>query len=105
MCKTFERIKFWLRQNFAFFTFVRIFVFSVPSRPNSDVSSFQTLEDPSYLDYRAEAFQHYNLRDECFKKAALAFSKKQGQLAQFYAQQVCADAAKTTTTTKTQRKL
>ncbi|RMX41510.1 hypothetical protein pdam_00013057 [Pocillopora damicornis] len=59
----------------------------VPSRPNSDVSSFQTLEDPSYLDYRAEAFQHYNLRDECFKKAALAFSKKQGQLAQFYAQQ------------------
>ena len=49
---------------------------------------FQTLEAPSYRDYRAEAFQHYKQRDECFKKAALAFSKKQGQLAQFYAQQV-----------------
>lgn len=59
----------------------------VSSQPKSDSSSFQTLEDPSYLDYRAEAFQHYKSRDECFKKAALAFSKKQGQLAQFYAQQ------------------
>ena len=57
-------------------------------RSKSDEASFQTLEEPSYLDYRAEAFQHCKQRDECFKKAALAFSKKQGQLAQFYAQQV-----------------
>lgn len=48
---------------------------------------FQTLEAPSYRDFRAEAYQHHKLRDECFKKAALAFSNKQGQLAQFYAQQ------------------
>lgn len=58
------------------------------SQPRSDEASFQTLDEPSYLDYRAEAFQHCKQRDECFKKAALAFSKKQGQLAQFYAQQV-----------------
>ncbi|XP_078369356.1 NEDD4-binding protein 2-like isoform X2 [Oculina patagonica] len=57
------------------------------SQPRSDEASFQTLDEPSYLDYRAEAFQHCKQRDECFKKAALAFSKKQGQLAQFYAQQ------------------
>jgi len=57
------------------------------SRPKADEGTFQALEAPNYLDYRAEAFQHYKLRDECFKKAALAFSKKQGQLAQFYAQQ------------------
>ena len=58
------------------------------SRPREDEGSFQTLESPTYRDYRAEAFQHYKLRDDCFKKAALAFSNKQGQLAQFYAQQV-----------------
>ena len=61
------------------------------SQTRSDEASFQTLEEPSYLDYRAEAFQHCKQRDECFKKAALAFSKKQGQLAQFYAQQVNMD--------------
>ena len=53
---------------------------------------FQTLEAPSYRDFRAEAYQHHKLRDECFKKAALAFSNKQGQLAQFYAQQVYVNA-------------
>lgn len=58
------------------------------SRSETESGPFQTLEAPSYRDYRAEAFQHYKQRDECFKKAALAFSKKQGQLAQFYAQQV-----------------
>lgn len=57
------------------------------SQSETTEGSFQRLEAPSYLDYRAEAFQHYKLRDECFKKAALAFSNKQGQLAQYYARQ------------------
>ena len=34
---------------------------------------------------------HARQRDDCFKKAALAFSKKQGALAQFYAHQVCVE--------------
>lgn len=68
---------------------IRLFCLSPDSsRPKADEGTFQALEAPNYLDYRAEAFQHYKLRDECFKKAALAFSKKQGQLAHFYAQQV-----------------
>ena len=58
------------------------------SQSETTEGSFQRLEAPSYLDYRAEAFQYYKLRDECFKKAALAFSNKQGQLAQYYARQV-----------------
>ncbi|EDO49717.1 predicted protein, partial [Nematostella vectensis] len=48
---------------------------------------YQATEESEYADFRAEAAIHYQLRDECFKKAALAFSKKQGQLAQFYASQ------------------
>ncbi|XP_031573521.1 NEDD4-binding protein 2-like isoform X2 [Actinia tenebrosa] len=50
-------------------------------------TEFQELQDPDYEDFRAEANTHYKLRDECFRKAAFAFSKKQGQLAQFYASQ------------------
>lgn len=50
--------------------------------------NFQSFHDPSYQDYRAEAQTHYELRNECIKKAALAYSKKQGELAKVYADQV-----------------
>ncbi|XP_028401375.1 uncharacterized protein LOC114524483 isoform X2 [Dendronephthya gigantea] len=49
--------------------------------------NFQSFHDPSYQDYRAEAQTHYELRNECIKKAALAYSKKQGELAKVYADQ------------------
>ncbi|KXJ22434.1 NEDD4-binding protein 2 [Exaiptasia diaphana] len=55
--------------------------------PEKEEKSFQTLDHPDYMDFRGEANMHYKLRDECFKKAALAFAQKQGELAQFYASQ------------------
>ncbi|XP_029182710.2 NEDD4-binding protein 2-like isoform X1 [Acropora millepora] len=57
------------------------------SRSDAADGSFQNFEAPTYLDFRAEAFQHHKQRDELFKKAALAFSNKQGDLAQVYAEQ------------------
>ncbi|XP_015770243.1 PREDICTED: NEDD4-binding protein 2-like [Acropora digitifera] len=57
------------------------------SRSDAADGSFQNFEAPTYLDFRAEAFQHHKQRDEFFKKAALAFSNKQGDLAQVYAEQ------------------
>ena len=46
------------------------------------------MHDPSYHDYRAEAQTHFELRAECIKKAALAYNKRQGELAKIYADQV-----------------
>ena len=43
---------------------------------------------PSYIELRAEAALHAKLRAECFMKAAHARSKKQYEVAQYYAQQV-----------------
>ena len=63
-------------------------LFSDSSRSDAADGSFQNFEAPTYLDFRAEAFQHHKQRDELFKKAALAFSNKQGDLAQVYAEQV-----------------
>ena len=42
----------------------------------------------SYDDLRAEAALHANLRAEAFHKAAHARSRKQGEIATYYAQQV-----------------
>lgn len=64
------------------------YLFSDPTRSNATDGSFQNFEAPTYVDFRAEASQHHKQKDEFFKKAAQAFSNKQGQLAQFYAQQV-----------------
>ena len=50
--------------------------------------NFQSFQDPSYQDYRAEAQTHFELRTAAIKKAALAYSKKQGELAKIYADQV-----------------
>lgn len=50
--------------------------------------SYQMLKDPSYDDLRAEAALHAKLRAESFQKAAHARSKKQYQLAVYYAQEV-----------------
>ena len=50
--------------------------------------NYQSLYDPSYQDYRAEAQTHFELRTECIKKAALAYNKRQGELAKIYADQV-----------------
>jgi hypothetical protein len=50
--------------------------------------NFQSLHDPSYQDYRAEAQTHFELRTESIKKAAIAYSKRQGELAKIYADQV-----------------
>lgn len=63
-------------------------LFSDSSRSDAADGSFQNFEAPKYLDFRAEALQHHKQRDELFKKAALAFSNKQGQLAKVYAEQV-----------------
>lgn len=43
----------------------------------------------SYDDLRAEAALHAQMRAEAFQKASHAWRKKQGELAAFYAQQVC----------------
>ncbi|KAK3737014.1 hypothetical protein QZH41_018399 [Actinostola sp. cb2023] len=55
--------------------------------PEQQQMAYQAINDPGYIDFRGEANMHYKEREECFKKAAFAFSKKQGQLAQFYAAQ------------------
>lgn len=52
------------------------------------IYSFPTADDPGYDDLRAEAALHAKLRTEAFKKAAMARSRKQGDVAQYYAQQV-----------------
>ena len=50
---------------------------------------FQVVDDePGYEDYRAEAETYARQREESYKKAAKAFSQKQGELAQWYSQQV-----------------
>ena len=51
-------------------------------------SKLESLSNPSYEEIRAEAAVHARLRVESFQKAAEARSKKQGDLAVFYAQQV-----------------
>ena len=48
----------------------------------------ESWNNPSHEDIRAEAALHAKLRAESFQKAAEARSKKQGDLAVFYAQQV-----------------
>ena len=60
------------------------FLFSL----QDEVTEYQSFHDPTYKDFRAEATTHFKLRDECIKKAALAYSKKQGELSVIYAQQV-----------------
>ena len=61
-----------------------------PSLPPSLLteSPSHILKDPSYNDLRAEAAVHAKLRAENFQKAAHARSKKQFQVAVYYAQQV-----------------
>ena len=48
---------------------------------------YQTLEDPLYSDFRAEAYEHYKQRQECLKKAAIAYRKGMLQVASYYSQQ------------------
>ena len=62
--------------------------FEIPDFQTDVDGNFQSLQDPSYQDYRAEAQTHFELRTESIKKAALAYSKKQGELAKIYADQV-----------------
>ena len=65
------------------------FVTRITSDFQTDVDgNFQSMDDPSYQDYRAEAQMHFELRSECIKKAALAYNKRQGELAKIYADQV-----------------
>ena len=55
---------------------------------NNSKHSQELWNNPSYEDIRAEAALHAKLRAQSFQKAAEARSKKQGDLAVFYAQQV-----------------
>ncbi|XP_014666861.1 PREDICTED: uncharacterized protein LOC106808600 [Priapulus caudatus] len=50
-------------------------------------SDFQQLQGPEYHDFRAEAFQHHKLRQECFQKAAVAHGQNMHQVAVYYGQQ------------------
>ena len=50
--------------------------------------SYQVLQDPSYNDMRAEAALHAKMRAENFQKAAHARTKKQFEVASYYAQLV-----------------
>ncbi|XP_070552923.1 microtubule-associated protein futsch-like isoform X2 [Ptychodera flava] len=52
-----------------------------------DEEAYQTMSDPDYRDFRAEADTHYKLRHECFQKAAEAYKRGQRQLALVYSQQ------------------
>ncbi len=57
-------------------------------RNGADIQdSYQTLEDPNYQDYRAEASMHYKLRHECFQKAQEAYRRGMKGAAAFYSQQ------------------
>lgn len=58
------------------------------SHTSSSNGHLEMWSNPSYEDIRAEAAIHAKLRAESFQKAAEARSKKQGELAMFYAQQV-----------------
>lgn len=61
---------------------------SVRKIPQDDQLPQQALDDlPSYNNLRAEAALHAKLRAENFQKAAHARSKKQWELASYYAQQ------------------
>ena len=51
-------------------------------------SYFQSVRNPDYVDYRAEATQHYRQRHEAFQKAAAAYKQGLKDLASFYSQQV-----------------
>lgn len=48
---------------------------------------YQTMDDPDYVDYRAEASAHYKLRHQFFQKAADAYRRGMRSLASFYSQQ------------------
>ncbi|XP_071786915.1 uncharacterized protein [Asterias amurensis] len=50
-------------------------------------SCFQSVSNPDYVDYRAEATQHYRQRHEAFQKAAAAYKRGFKDLASFYSQQ------------------
>jgi len=54
---------------------------------DDESSSYQTLDDPTYQDLRAEASLHYKLRHECFQKAQQAFGSNKKMVASFYSQQ------------------
>ncbi|XP_065188457.1 uncharacterized protein LOC135819217 [Sycon ciliatum] len=47
----------------------------------------QSLENPEYQDYRAEAQLHRDQYNECIRKSKEAYSRRQGALAQHYSQQ------------------
>ena len=55
---------------------------------HAEAAEYQSFDEPTYRDFRAEAMTHFKLRDDCIKKAALAYSKKQGELSRIYAEQV-----------------
>ena len=48
---------------------------------------YQETDAPAYVDFRAEAQLHAKQREECLRKAAEAFAKKQGELSQYYLHQ------------------
>ena len=60
----------------------------IPSPPFLDQLYQELQEEPSYNDMRAEAAVHAKMRAESFQKAAHARTKKQFQVALYYAQQV-----------------
>lgn len=49
---------------------------------------YQSLHGTSYADYRAEAQAHAELRTDLLRKAAKAYTEKQGHVASFYAEAV-----------------
>ena len=57
-------------------------------RATTSTPSFQSMEDPTYHDFRAEATLHYQQRQECFHKAAAAYQRGLKDLASFYSRQV-----------------
>ncbi len=51
-------------------------------------SDYQSLDDPGYQDFRAEATIHYRLRAENLRKAQEAYHRGLGHVASWYSQQV-----------------
>lgn len=56
--------------------------------PEPPWTQFQDTEDPEYEDFRAEAALQREKQQECFSKAADAYSQGRKQVASFYSQQV-----------------
>ena len=64
---------------------------TIVTERTGEVGRFQSMSEDNqdYGNIRAEAELHKQQRIEFYQKAAIAFEKKQGQLAQYYADMVC----------------